>query len=667
MEQANSISQYLELLERYSDYSEIYFRGQSEKYTSMTPSISRDEGYLENEGAIFNEATSMKAEEFNKLSKPIQKLSKLQHYGIPTRLVDLSLDPLISLFFAIQNVNGKDAGNIYVYVRKGSNFDDLNVRILSLLAILPNHKLTSIKNAYQERFGQYIMEKQILRVINEPIFIKHCEELKETNPRLYNQKGAFAICGNEVIHGVITNKIKSIDTITPTMVIRIPYEYKFEIKRELDEKYGINEVRIYPELPSVADYIKEKYKKTKFNPDGKYNIIEIEDISHVMAKRISITLVLSEQLNIEQIRKVAIEVIEKNKFNNDVIWIYIAKNGDDYIMKNWIIRGQWINLKLDEQYRPLSLSRDDGEGYSWEESSSYSTLADYYSENVFEDDITLYVCHQKIYEEIQPIFDELCLVMQQGIINEIVNFIKENKEKINCAYMQIGNLGHSRNKDFDEFLYNYTEAISSIDNIHYWIESDNLNERALKYQINGCIKDAKKHFKKIEQFSQKWYKELNINNEDYDCIDPYNRPKKEYQYKQTIPVSTDAISVTFNAKVYINSDNTFNISGTTNLFDGANLMLSVYSQSNKLMGQSNAEVVDGKFGFETFSMIGNGYEAGVYTADISLSIPAVQVKKFTKLAGMEYENLTGQYVNRIGIGPTVSYKFNFVIKNRCNI
>ncbi|WP_434301968.1 FRG domain-containing protein [Clostridium botulinum] len=662
MEQANSISQYLELLERYSDYSEIYFRGQSEKYTSMPPSISRDEGYLENEGAIFNEATSMKAEEFSKLSKPIQKLSKLQHYGIPTRLIDLSTDPLISLFFAIQNVDSKDAGNIYVYIRKGSDFDDLNVRILSLLATLPNGKLTSIKNAYQEKFGECIIEEQILGTINQPIFIKHCEELKETNPRLYNQKGAFAICGNEIMDGAITNKIKSIDTIVPTMVIRIPYEYKFEIKRQLDEKYGINEVRIYPELPSVADYIKEKYKKLKFNIQGKYNIIEKEDISHAMAKRIALTLVLLEQLSIEQIRKVAVEVIEKNKFNNDVIWIYIAKNGDDYIMKNWILRGQWINPELDEQYRPLLLSKDGGEGYSWEESSSYSTLADYYSENVFEDDITLYVCHQKIYEEIQPIFHELCLVMQQGIINEIVNLIKENREKINCAYMQIGDFGHSRNKDFDEFLYNYTEAISSIDNIHYWIESDNLNERALKYQINGCIKDAKKHFQKIEQFSQKWYKELNINNEDYDCIDPYNRPKKEYQYKQTIPVSTDAISVTFNAKACINSDNTFNISGTTNLFDGANLMLSVYGQLNKLMGQSNADVVDGKFEFETFSMMGNGYEAGTYTANISLSISAVQKKKFTKLAGMEYENLTGQYVKRTGIGATVSYNFDFVIK-----
>ncbi|NEZ74032.1 FRG domain-containing protein [Clostridium botulinum] len=662
MEQANSILQYLELLERYSDYSEIYFRGQSEKYTSMPPSISRDEGYLENEGAIFNEATSMKAEEFIRLSKPIQKLSKLQHYGIPTRLVDLSLDPLISLFFAIQNVDNKDAGNIYVYVRKGSDFDDLNVRILSLLAILPNHKLTSIKNAYQERFGEYIMEEQILRAINEPIFIKHCEELKETNPRLYNQKGAFAICGNEVIDEVITNKIKSIDTITPTMVIRIPYEYKSEIKHELDEKYGINQVRIYPELPSVSDYIKEKYKKTKFNPDGKYNVIEIEDISHVMAKRISITLVLSEQLNIEQIRKVAIEVIEKNKFNNDVIWIYIAKNGDDYIMKNWIIRGQWINLKLDEQYRPLSLSRNGGEGYSWEESLSYSTLADYYSENVFEDDIILYVYHQKVYEEIRPIFDELCLFMQQGFINQIADLIKENKEKINCAYMQLGNFGHSRNKEFDKFLYNYIEAISSIDNIHFWIEKNNLNERALKYQIDDCIKDAKKYFKKIEQFSQKWYEKLNINNEKYDSIDPYNRPKKEYQYKQTIPVSQEAIPVTFNAKACINSDNTFNISGTTNLFDGANLMLSVYGQLNKLMGQSNADVVDGKFEFETFSMMGNGYEAGTYTANISLSISAVQKKKFTKLAGMEYENLTGQYVKRTGIGATVSYNFDFVIK-----
>lgn len=661
MEQVNNISQYLKLLERFRDYSEIYFRGQSEQYKSMPPSISRDEGYLKNEGTIFNEAVTIKANEFNRLYTPIEKLSKLQHYGIPTRLVDLSIHPLISLFFAIQDVNSKYAGNIYVYIRKGKKFEDLNVRILSLLATLSNRELTSIKNAYRENFSENITKEQILEAIREPIIIKHSEQLRETNIRLYNQKGTFAICGNNVVDENITDEIKSIDTILPTTVIRIPYEYKKEIKRELDEKYGINEVYIYPELPSVADYIKEKYKKSNFNPNGKYAIMQKENISHAMAKRISITLVLSEKLSIEEIKRIGIEVIEKNKLNNDVIWIYIAKSGDDYIMKNWIIQGQWINPRLEKKYRPLTIGKIDESGYYWEESSYYSTLADYYIENVFENDSELYVCHQKLYKEIRPIFDELCLAMQEESLESLIEIIKEKKEKINFIYMQLGNFGHSRNKDFDDFLFIYTEAISAIDNIHYCIENNNLNEKAIKYQVNIYINDAKKYFDKIEKCHQRWCKEFKINSEIYDKVDPYNRPKKRYQYKQSIPVSTDAISVIFNAKAYINQDNTFNISGTTNLFDGANLMLSVYDKLNKIMGQDKTDVIGGIFEFEVFSMQGKGYKPGTYTANISLSMPSGQSKDFVKLAGIEYENLTGKYVERTGVGPMINYKFDFII------
>ena len=116
------------------------------------------------------------------------------------------------------------------------------------------------------------------------------------------------LCGNKVDGKVITSSLKSLDTYTPTLVIRIPFEYKRAVKEELDNKYGINITSIYPELPSVAQYIKEKYRKKNISLDGTYSIVKEEDISTRVAKRISVIIVLNEQLTIEQIKKICSDI-----------------------------------------------------------------------------------------------------------------------------------------------------------------------------------------------------------------------------------------------------------------------------------------------------------------------------------------------------------------------
>ncbi|WP_160118334.1 FRG domain-containing protein [Bacillus sp. V59.32b] len=81
----------------------MFYRGQSKKHKSITSSLSRNQGYVQNEYAIYQESIDMKSVEFGGLTSLIECLSKMQHYGIPTRLIDLSVDPLIALFFAVQD------------------------------------------------------------------------------------------------------------------------------------------------------------------------------------------------------------------------------------------------------------------------------------------------------------------------------------------------------------------------------------------------------------------------------------------------------------------------------------------------------------------------------------------------------------------------------------
>lgn len=386
------------------------------------------------------------------------------------------------------------------------------------------------------------------------------------------------------------------------------------------------------------------------------------DISNLGAKRISLIVVLQTLLTIEQIRKVARNLLDQYKSLYDVVWIYIAKNGDDYIMSNWITRGQWINPELDKQYKPLPLKIDDGKGYYREENSSYSTLNEHYSKYVFDDDKVLYVCNQKIYDEISPIYyKELMAANENHNADVFIELVNKHKDTLLRAFMQLGEFGHSRNKEFDDFLNNYQSVASALDNLPLWIVNDKLTERELLFQINSCLIDAKKHIDVIENGNRHWREFLSVTEADYAAIDPYNRPKHDFQYEQTIPISTTAINVSFDTIVCRNTDNTFKIVGTTNLFNHASLMLSVTNTNGKMLGQSKSNVFDGRFEFEKMSIKGAGYLPGRYKANISLSIPSVQPKDFTKIAGIEYENLTGPFVERTGIGPMVNYDLIFEI------
>ncbi|WP_276850589.1 FRG domain-containing protein [Enterocloster lavalensis] len=511
MEQANSITDYLKILKRYEAYPKQYYRGQLEKYTTISPSIARDPGYSSNESAIYHESIKMKKEEFNGLLMPLEKLAKLQHYGIPTRLVDVTINPLIALYFAVENVDDLSPGNVYLYLVEGYLFDSKEAKLLSILPTIPSHEVNSVIAAYENIFGDSLSQEEVLEIVSTPIIIQYSDTLQNLNPRLLSQQGTFLICGNEVVNGIITNSLKSLDTIAPSVIIRIPYEYKKKVKNELDLKYSINQTRIYPELPSVASYIKEKYKEENLSLDGKYSIVKKEDVSHALAKRVSITIVLTEPMHINQIKSLVISIIDQYKKSENVVWIYVARNGDDYILSNWILRGQWIDPALNEKYRPLTFKNFE-KGYYWDYDKSYSTMSDYYNQHIFNDDKTLFVNYHQIWEEFCTIYQTIQYFYQENRWDDLISEILKQKSEITRLYIQLQNFGHSHNKEFGDFLYMFIDCISSIDNLHFWIENETLSAQAKQYQIKKALYKAEDKVEQISQEISDWRDKLHITN-----------------------------------------------------------------------------------------------------------------------------------------------------------
>lgn len=98
-----------------SERRELYFRGQDNvDYENTCPGLFRNERYYANESNMINDFIAKYPDLFKDCQNNVDRLALMQHHQLPTRLLDLTTNALIALYFAVENNNGKD-GVVYVF------------------------------------------------------------------------------------------------------------------------------------------------------------------------------------------------------------------------------------------------------------------------------------------------------------------------------------------------------------------------------------------------------------------------------------------------------------------------------------------------------------------------------------------------------------------------
>jgi hypothetical protein len=108
----NSLIKYIEIIDILNESSDFVFRGQKNKEWSLTASVFRNNYDHNKEHNIYKEIRRNRFKEFTN-NVFLDNIIHMQHYGVPTRLLDWSRNPLVPLLFACSESNSD--GRVYAY------------------------------------------------------------------------------------------------------------------------------------------------------------------------------------------------------------------------------------------------------------------------------------------------------------------------------------------------------------------------------------------------------------------------------------------------------------------------------------------------------------------------------------------------------------------------
>lgn len=276
------------------DTTVTVYRGHANRSYGLKPTIFRSAAHTANEHLLLRDLVAMHPDQFATDSSALEMLVRMQHYSLPTRLLDATWNPLVALYFATQpkkirvsrpgtkvRISKEADGEVVrLVVDRGlvRYFDSDTVSCLANLARGDADLKEGIRKLLASRhcddtdtgiswFNGKRPVKRLLHFISgeKPAFApdivpSHLSKIFLVKPKLSNrrilaQEGCFFVFG-------LTEEI--FPTGMPGVQvqrIRIPAGDKAAIRSQL-KRVSVNERTMFPEIERAAKYLTDDVSAT---------------------------------------------------------------------------------------------------------------------------------------------------------------------------------------------------------------------------------------------------------------------------------------------------------------------------------------------------------------------------------------------------------------------
>ena len=200
-----SLSEYLEVINTIrvavnnskNNEDDLIFRGMSDHRWQLLPSIARQTLITEKtEYNMVKELMLLYPKEFSHISSNFDLLAKMQHYGLPTRLLDFTTNPLVALYFACHKEKKDSAGRVVCTNPSYPQYlDEISITDEYIEAVCGLCKVKSFASYYLENLIENKMSFLHFSYCTKyPLIAKP----QYSNDRIKNQSAVFMIFPNEV-------------------------------------------------------------------------------------------------------------------------------------------------------------------------------------------------------------------------------------------------------------------------------------------------------------------------------------------------------------------------------------------------------------------------------------------------------------------------------------